>query len=119
MHCSISTLFTALLFSAAIMPNAMAQMYPAGQAEGSSSGSANIPEQSASDATKPTSTQVLPELPKSPAADVSSINSQRSRRVSRPKPSDSQSTFCSFPPRAEPGDWDYREALYQCMHGSD
>jgi hypothetical protein len=119
MNRSISSLFTALLFSAAIMPNAMAQMQPRSP-ENLLNNSANSSEQSASDLTNPFSsaTEALPEPAKSPAP-VSTISAETAHGMSYRSMSHSHLTYCSIPPRAKPGDWDYREAMYNCLHGSD
>ncbi len=109
---SISTLLTTLLFSVAIVPNAMAQM----QQPGFPVGSAPVPEQPASDSTQPTSikTEVLPESPKNTTSSVSTMNSEKLHS----NVDSSYPAYCpSLPPRTKPGDWEYREALYNCLYG--
>lgn len=118
---SISTLLTTLLFSAAMMPNAMAQTQAPGFPTGSSIGAMDPPEQPMSNAPKPTSpkTEVLPAPSASPAPAVSTLNSEKSRpSVDRPSVDSSYPAYCSLPPGAQPDDWQYREALQRCLFGT-
>lgn len=114
---ALSTLLTTLLFAAAIVPNATAQMQKTNVPVGLSIGSANIPEQAMSDSTKPTvtKTEALPETPTSPALDISKSNSQRSR----PSVNNSYPGYCpALPAGTQPEDWEYRQALEKCLYGS-
>ncbi len=117
---SISALLTTLLFSIAIVPNAMAQLYSPNSPADSSTDSPNIP---ASDSTMPDSmkTEVLPEPSNSPTPSASGINSEKSRpNVDRSISVDSSYPgYCpAIPPGATPGDWQYREALQKCLYGN-
>ncbi len=117
---SISTLLTTLLFSVAIVPNAMAQVQSPSSPADSSSDSTNIP---ASDSTVPTPmrTEVLSEPSDSPTPAASRINSEKSRsNVDRSTSIDSSYPgYCpAIPPGAKPDDWQYREALQKCIYGN-
>jgi hypothetical protein len=120
MHRSISTLFTAVLFSAAMMPDAMAQMQSRSP-ENLSNNSANTFEQPASDSANLSvpGTGALPEPTQNSASTGNTGNTAKSPGIAYPRMSYSHLTYCSIPPRAEPGDWDYREAMYICLHGID
>lgn len=114
---ALSTLLTTLLFAAAIVPNATAQMQKTTFPMGFSIGSAAIPAQPTPDATKPTvtETEVLPESPTSPALDVSKSNAEKARS----SVDGSYPAYCpSLPLGTQPGDWAYREALEKCLYGS-
>jgi len=115
MQRSISTLLTALLFSAAIVPNAMAQMDtpdPAGSSLRSTPGSEQQPANSA----KPTSTQTSDvSQPSMHQMSLSVINTEKTR----PGADATYPAYCPFlPARVKTGDWEYREALEKCLHGT-
>jgi hypothetical protein len=119
---SISTLITTLLFSAAIVPNAMAQIQQTNSPIDSSNGSAAVSEQSVPNSIEPTSTnsQVLPEPSKRQMSNVTTSNSDRTRpNVDRPSVNDSYPAYCPMLPLGtKPGDWEYREALEKCLYGT-
>jgi len=114
---SISTLLTTLLFSAAIVPNAMAQMQEPSFPVSLSVGSTSSPEQPMSDVTQPapTKTEGLSEPSKSQTSSVSANNAERAY----PNGNASYPAYCPFlPAGTKPGDWEYREALEKCLHGT-
>ncbi len=118
---SISTLLTTLLFSVAIVPNAMAQMQNPDSPVDSSVDSMEVP---ASDSTMPSppKTEVLPKPSNHPAPFASTINSEKADpTVDRSTSVDnSYPGYCplSIPPGAQPGDFQYREALQRCLYGN-
>lgn len=117
---SISTLLTTLLFSVAIVPNAMAQMQNSNSPADSSIDSATIPA-SDSGMPAPMKTEVLSEPSNNPAPSASRINSKTSgSNVDRSTSVDSSYPgYCpAIPPGATPGDWQYREALQKCIYGN-
>jgi hypothetical protein len=117
---SISTLLTTLLVSAAVVPNAMAQIQNSRSPVSFSVGSAAMPEQLATDSMKPTTkTEVLPELPTNTMSPSNTLNSESARSsVDRSSVTSSYPAYCpALPPGTKPDDWEYREALEKCLYG--
>lgn len=119
---TLSTLLTTLLFSAVLVPNAKAQIQKPGFPAVFAIGSTAIADQAAVDETMPTATKtdVLPAAPTSPAPDRNAIRAERSRpSVDRSSVDGAYPGYCpALPIGTQPGDWDYREALEQCLYGS-
>lgn len=125
MQRAFSTLLTALLFSAAIVPSAMAQAQTSDFLVNVPGDSVAVPNSTAMpdqpvtpSAPAASNAEVLPEPSQNPAS-VSTIDSHRARpSVSRSSLRDSYPSYCpSLPAGTKPGDWEYREALERCLYG--
>ncbi|SRR5579883_1962468 len=113
---SMSTLLTTLLLTAAIVPNAMAQMPRSNPSVRSSIQSVTVPTQSTTGSTTPTTTKPdnLSEPAKNQLLPVTAINPESAR----PSVDSSYPAYCPFlPAGAKPGNWEYREAMEKCLHG--
>lgn len=118
---TLSTLITSLLFSGAMMPNAIAQMHKSGSPISVSIIAAVPPEQTMSNSTRPSPTvEVVPEPSKGQMPSITTVKPEESHSsVDRSNVDNSYPAYCSpLPPGTKPGDWEYRAAIEKCLYGS-